>query len=334
MTGSTTQRVCAIALACALLLPGALLAPRHAAAALADPNAPRAPGQYVWVDGHRMHLHCEGQGSPTVIFESGLGGTSLDWSLIQPEIARYTRACTYDRAGYGWSDRGPGPRTSRRIVAELEQLLGYGSVAGPYVLVGHSFGGFNVQMFARRNPERVAGIVLVDSSHEGQFAAFERAGLPSIAPSGGMFLLRNYNNVPPNMPPEVRPIAQRFAYASDTVVSIHSELANMRLSARQLALDTPPLPDVPLAVVIHDPSPYLASPKSATMAKLWRDMQMELAQRTSRSRLIVASTPDHYVQLADPLTVTNAIIGVLDEARGASPTITAGCELVNEPVSC
>jgi pimeloyl-ACP methyl ester carboxylesterase len=300
------------AAACAVLVT--LTTSGLAQAALSDPDSPAPPGQFVWVGQHRLHIHCEGEGSPTVVFESGLGGTSLDWSLIQPEIAGHTRACVYDRAGYGWSDRGPAPRHSRRIVEELEALLGFSSVAGPYVLVGHSFGGFNAQLFARRNPERIAGLVLVDSSHEQQFDAFDAAGLPSIAPRGRSFMLRNYNNVPTNMPSEVKPLAQRFAYTADTVASIHSELANMRLSARQVALGSP-LPDVPMAVVIHDPEPYLASPRSSAMATLWWDMQGELASRTSHSRLIVARTPDHFVQLADPETVTNAILAVVDESR-------------------
>jgi pimeloyl-ACP methyl ester carboxylesterase len=306
-----------------------------AQAALQGADAPRAPGQFVWIGQHRLHVYCQGQGSPTVIFESGLGGTSLDWSLVQPDIARHTRACVYDRAGYGWSDRGPAPRSSRRIVAELESLLGYSSIAGPYVLVGHSFGGLNVQLFAKRNPERVAGMVLVDSSHERQFSAFEQAGIHAIAPRGGTFMLRNYNNVPSNMPPSVKPTAQRFAYAADTVLSIHSELANMRLSARQVGND--PLPDVPMAVVIHDPEPYLRSPSSSRMANLWWEMQSELASRTSHSRLVVAATPDHYVQFADPETVTRAILDVLEEARGApNAAVSAsvdGCRL-EQPVSC
>lgn len=298
-------------------------------AALANPLVPDAPGTYVWVEGHRMHIHCEGSGSPTVIFDSGLGGTSLDWSLIQPEVARHTRACTYDRAGYGWSDRGPSPRHSQRIVHELESLLGYSSVSGPYLLVGHSFGGLNVQLFAKRNPHRVAGMVLVDSSHERQFDEFDRAGLPSLAPRGQMFMLRNYNNVPSNMPAEVRPLAELFAYASDTTVSIHSELANMRRSAHQLGATDAPFPDVPVAVVVHDPAPYLASPRSSQMASLWWELQGELASRTSHSRLIVAETPDHYVQFGDPETVTSAILEVLKEARRPDTSV-----LASAPGSC
>ncbi len=82
-----------------------------------------APGKLVDIEGYRLHLHCTGTGSPTVILDAGLGGTSLDWSKVQPGVARFTRVCSYDRAGYGWSDSGPGPRTSQQIVKELHLLL-------------------------------------------------------------------------------------------------------------------------------------------------------------------------------------------------------------------
>src|SRR5215207_4765289 len=115
-----------------------------------DKAAYPPPGQLVDVGGHRLHIQCVGTGSPTVITESGLGGTSLDWSLVQPAVAQTTRICSYDRAGWGWSDPGPSPRTSGRIVEELRSLLAAAGIAGPYVLVGHSVGGLHAQLFASR----------------------------------------------------------------------------------------------------------------------------------------------------------------------------------------
>jgi pimeloyl-ACP methyl ester carboxylesterase len=96
--------------------------------------------------------------------DSGLGGTVLDWHLVQPEVAQFARVCTYDRAGMGWSEPGAQPRTSQQIVKELHTLLGNAGVEGPYVLVGHSFGGVNMQLYASRYPDEVAGMVLVDSA--------------------------------------------------------------------------------------------------------------------------------------------------------------------------
>jgi pimeloyl-ACP methyl ester carboxylesterase len=117
------------------------------------------------VGGHRLHLSCGGSGSPAVIFDAALGASSLSWTLVQPGIARATRACAYDRAGFGWSDAGPLPRTAGVIADELHTLLQQAAIPAPYVLVGHSFGALVMRIFAARHPDRVAGLVLVDPAH-------------------------------------------------------------------------------------------------------------------------------------------------------------------------
>jgi len=120
------------------------------------------PGRLVDLGSHRLHLLTMGEGSPTVVMESGLPGTVLSWRWVQPEVAKFTRACSYDRAGLGWSDAGPLPRTADRIAEELHRLLERAGVSPPYVLVGHSFGGLTIRCFAARYPAEVAGLVLVD----------------------------------------------------------------------------------------------------------------------------------------------------------------------------
>src|SRR5829696_2926200 len=130
-----------------------------------------APGEMVDVGGYNLHLYCTGEaGAPTVVMDSGLGGTVLDWQLVQPEVAKFARVCTYDRGGMGWSDPGAQPRTSRQITKELQTLLSDAGVRGPYVLVGHSFGGTNMQVYASQYPDEVAGMVLVDSALEDEKA--------------------------------------------------------------------------------------------------------------------------------------------------------------------
>src|SRR5918994_1877593 len=99
------------------------------------------PGALVDIGSHRLHLNCSGDGSPSIIFDAALGGSSISWSLVQPRVSQLARTCSYDRAGFGWSDAGPLPRTAGRIADELRQLLRRADVAPPYVLVGHSFGG-------------------------------------------------------------------------------------------------------------------------------------------------------------------------------------------------
>jgi len=121
------------------------------------------PGQLVDVGGYRMHIYCIGQGSPTVVLEAGLGDTWLTWYKVQPLIARVTRVCSYDRAGMGWSGPSPYPRTNKVIAEELHRLLHYAGIAGPFVLVGHSFGGMTLRMYASLYPDEVAAVVLLDS---------------------------------------------------------------------------------------------------------------------------------------------------------------------------
>jgi pimeloyl-ACP methyl ester carboxylesterase len=123
------------------------------------------PGALIDVGGFRIHLNCAGTGTPAVIFDAALGASSLSWSLVQPEVARVTRACTYDRAGFAWSEAGPLPRTAGRIATELAQLIRRADIAPPYVLVGHSFGALVMRIFAARHRDLTAGLVLVDPAH-------------------------------------------------------------------------------------------------------------------------------------------------------------------------
>ena len=121
------------------------------------------PGQLVDVNGFRLNLYCMGSGSPTVVFDSGFEDWAPAWSTVQQQIAKWTRACSYDRAGAGFSDPGPMPRTSARIAGELHTALHRARIAGPYILVGHAFGGDNVRTFADRYMREVVGLVLVDA---------------------------------------------------------------------------------------------------------------------------------------------------------------------------
>ena len=121
------------------------------------------PGRLVDVGGRKMHIDCTGEGSPTVILESGLGDSYVSWSQVQPEIAKFAHVCSYDRAGLGYSDPVSEPRTSKVIAQELQQLLRVAGVNPPYILVGHSMGGYDVRFYAKLYPTEVAGMVLVDA---------------------------------------------------------------------------------------------------------------------------------------------------------------------------
>lgn len=134
---------------------------------LALPAPPKPPGKLVDLGSHKLHVYCTGRGRPTVVVENGLGDFSFDWVLVQSRVSGFTRICTYDRAGYAWSDPGPKPRTFAQLNLELRDALAKLGERGPFVLAGHSFGGPVVRNFAEVYSASVAGIVLVDAAHEG-----------------------------------------------------------------------------------------------------------------------------------------------------------------------
>lgn len=166
-----TQRIL-LGLVITLVALCAIGATYQAIGARADKRNFPPPGQLYDVGGYRLHLYCTGPqdtGNPAVILETLSGGTSANWAWVQPEIAKVTRVCSYDRAGRGWSDPSPRPQTLLQTVKDLHTLLQKAEIAGPYVLVGHSIGGIYVRKYAADYPGEVVGIVLVDASHPDQF---------------------------------------------------------------------------------------------------------------------------------------------------------------------
>jgi pimeloyl-ACP methyl ester carboxylesterase len=148
----------------AALLPALLLLP----SLVIPQSAPPPPGKLVNVGNHRIHFLCSGAGAPTVVVENGLGDFSTDWSLVQSRVEKFTRICTYDRAGYAWSEPGPFPRTFDQLNLELHEGLKALNERGPFILVGHSFGGPVIRHYVSLYPDEVAGMVLVDAPHEDQ----------------------------------------------------------------------------------------------------------------------------------------------------------------------
>ena len=142
-----------------LLLTGLLY---QTAASEADQRNFPPPGNLVNVDGYMMHIYCMGTGSPTIILDHVGGGSSADWALIQPKLAEHTRVCAYDRAGYGWSDYNPAPRTLDQQAYELHTLLINANEQAPYILVGHSYGARVARVYAAKYPQEVVGMALMD----------------------------------------------------------------------------------------------------------------------------------------------------------------------------
>lgn len=157
-----------------------LTSPIPAAAESLTPTPDEIAGKFD-IGGRSLYLRCVGAGTPTVILETGWTGPGYHWSDVMNQARQITRLCAYDRAGLGQSDPAPPPRTSRDMVADLHALLDVAKIQGPYILVGQSFGGFIIRLYANQYPEEIVGIVLVDSTHPDQDSAYS-AALPPESP--------------------------------------------------------------------------------------------------------------------------------------------------------
>ncbi len=310
---SRSQRI--LPLIAALMAGGALLTGPPVSARKAE-NPP--PGRMVDVGGYRLHLNCWGYGQPTVVLEAGLGGNSLDWARVQPGVARLTRTCAYDRAGYGWSENGPLPRTSARLTEELDTLLDRGGITGPYVIVGHSFGGLIARHFASRYPQTVAGLVLVDASHEDQFGRHKAdAKAMDIAPSR-LFMRANRPVAPTNLPRHVLPLAHRLASTRSAYVALQGEIQSLLFSAQQLQ-HTSQLTDIPLVVISRGRREWPDTITGNRMEQLWEQLQQDFLTKVPNARVpprrVIAPNSGHYIHLDEPEIVVIAVRQIVTRVR-------------------
>jgi pimeloyl-ACP methyl ester carboxylesterase len=252
--------------------------------------------------------------------DSALGGFAFDWSLIQPEIAQFTRVCAYDRAGYAWSEPNPKAplRTSGQLARELHGLLETAGISAPYVLVGHSFGGWTVRLFADRYPDEVLGIILVDAAPEeiethlklstgslvsrlNFLANLVRIGLVRkwLAPGVMRSVIPDYKHLPREIWARQAPVAlkpESFRTAAREVASLRESAAQVRAARR--------LGDLPLLVL----TPGSSSP-------VWMELQKELAGLSTQGKLITVEGAGHYIQLGRPDVVIEAVRQVVEDAR-------------------
>ncbi len=273
-----------------------------------------APGRLVSIGAHRLHMHCLGQGTPAVIMDAGLGGNSVDWVAVHPALARDTRVCTYDRAGNGWSESGPLPRTSKRIALELHALLEVSDVPPPYVLVGHSFGGYNIRMFANRFPDETAGLVLVDASHEDQFDRFRQKDIGLNTAPRGRFIIRSAPRVPAGMPAEAKAVSQSLLSRRNALLAVQAELSAFIDSAEQVR-QASELPDVPLVVITRGKRLFPHTEIGDRMERAWLELQTDLVRLTSQGTQVIARLSGHYVHLDEPEVVIEGILKVVHGYR-------------------
>jgi pimeloyl-ACP methyl ester carboxylesterase len=310
-----------------------------AVSALAFPHSVRSQdsvavpppiGRLVDIGGRRLHLNCTGKGSPAVIVENGSSSFSIEWALVQPKVATFTRMCTYDRAGYAWSDRGPEDNTVEETMDDLHQLLRIADVPSPYVLVGHSIGGMYVRAYQRRYPADVVGLVLVDATPEedleyssnGKSVAGVFLSWDQLAQAYAPFLK---DPPPPRaLPTSLDPPDDRLSpeLRRDLLWAYRTWLSRIDMphswvtaeswreefvALRSLRLASPhALGALPLIVLR----------RGLRTNDILNQREADLAALSTVGKLVVAPTSDHEIHLWEPDLVVTAIQDVVTAARG------------------
>ena len=279
-------------------------------------------GRLVNVDGHRLMLDCTGAGSPTVILESGWGDVSIEWRTVQPGIAKFSRVCSYDRSGYGGSDPGPMPRTSLQIATELRALLRKAGEMPPYVLVGSSFGGYNVRVFNGLYPDEVVGIVLADATQEDQYDLLPKAwNAISAAMLKHNERLERYSFFVVHL--GIGRLMLRAQGGGDDgaylilqskyLIARTSELREIQVSAEQ-ARAADHISDKPLIVLTAAEntdttlSGGLSKQDFEAFQRIWvDDLQMRLARLSTRGRRVMVSGSAHDIPSDRPDAIVDAV---------------------------
>ena len=303
-----------LALLLVLLLAGYIFEPLAEAA---DTKAYPPPGQLVDVGGYRLHINCTGTGSPTVVIEAGLGDWSTSWGgYVQPELAKTTRVCTYDRAGMGWSEAGPLPRDAEQFAKELHTLLQNANIPGPYVMVGHSLGGLPVCVFVHEYASEIAGVVLIESMNPRQFtqsptegqAQSESRSQPfslqaALARFGVIRLLVKLPGIAPSVPANEEAYYPLYV-RPQSFQTTTNESQGMPAAAAQAA-----------AVKSFGDLPLIVLTARLNNNQGWQERQTELLQLSSNSQHLFAENSGHNIQVEEPEAAVAAILQMVRQVR-------------------
>lgn len=296
----------------------------------------------------RLNLLILGDGSPTVVFAAGMNGDTLHWSRVQPAVARMTRTVAFDKAGIGFSDPGPMPRTASAVVEDLRTALSAAKISPPYVLVGASAGGLQMRLFAYRYPQAVAGMVMVDSSSEHQHRRMDEvrgdhtnetqrrelvlayARLAKLAGAGALIPgAADYQRAVGALSPAMTPalwaahVAQRtspgYWRALGSEAAASGSASSDEVAAARRSLGDTLLGDMPLIVLTAGANSVARSGETAADAQarhaLWRSMHDEIAALSTRGERRTVEGAGHSIQLNQPAAVIAAIEEVLALAR-------------------
>ena len=301
-------------------------------------------GRSVDIGGRNLNLYCSGEGSPAVIFDSGSGEPGYAWSGIQPEIAKLTRACWFDRAGEGWSDTGPFPRTSMAMSSDLHELLHRAGVPAPYVLVGHSLGGMNARVYNGMYPTDVAGAVLVDASHGDEATRAPAFMLGhSVARTwwhpiwiagqtaritGVLRLMLPATRLPADPTKRTRGIIVRALRNQPAAAATQFDASEPESYAEaERATD---FADRPLIVLTRGkidlpPNPSREDREAAAYELVWQhEIQPKLARLSTRGQQVIVPNSGHRMHEEAPDVVMEAVRKVVADVRAQSAALSAG----------
>ncbi|NOY98399.1 MAG: alpha/beta hydrolase [Chloroflexi bacterium] len=265
--------------------------------------------EQVDIGTHKLHIYCVGTGTPVIVIDVGFGESYTSWQSVQDQLAQDTRVCTYDRAGYGQSEPGPMPRHSKQASGELKLLLENAGIEGPYLLVGHSLGGLNMQVFASQYSDVVVGAVLLDPpplrwiTGGGEFPELyemfnqETQGLSAAAEA----LSQSAN-------PEEKATASFY----QTLASEHEELFGE--SAQQVAAIRS-FADMPLVVIASGKANPAFGDSAEAFQQFWIEQSRELADKSTRGHFILAEESGHHIHQDAPDMVLDAVRGMLQQIR-------------------
>lgn len=291
-------------------------------------------GRMVDVGGYKLHMIEKGKGVPTVILEAGYAGNCLGWSLVQSEVAKFTKVISYDRAGYGWSDGSPLARSNENIVQELLAMLENAGISAPYILVGHSRGGLNVRLFAQKYPNEVAGVILVDTRNENQSGQypesfFDQGYTYYIFLKSCMAGYLGYNRLFLNLPKIKKDFLEHIKKYPDTVQNMFSSqvvtakfkiaMAQEELyhnqNCYQLRLMGGSLHDIPLTVITAG-KPFPGTCLSDDVNTYWQYYQKELVSKSSQGKQIIAEHSGHDIPYDQPEIIVQAVREMVEEVQG------------------
>lgn len=248
--------------------------------------------------------------------DAGLGDWSIHWLAVQDKLKAETRVCSYDRAGYGWSDPGPRPRSSGQIVEELHSLLEKAGERPPYLLVGHSFGGINMRLFAMTYPGEASGLVLVDASHPESlpYRRDDSGKVPATSPTSSLMMLQPLEADISKLPPSAIAVVKNNLLHTKSIGASRAEYRAMGQSISKL-LHAPRLSDIPLVVISRGLREWPEDKDGDLRESNWRHQQEELARLSRQGTHIFASKSGHQIHLQEPQLVADNIRRLVMETR-------------------